>query len=43
MQDLSAANLQLIGIIQSSAEFRESLHLLRRGWRSDTLIHQDLK
>jgi hypothetical protein len=43
MQDLSAANLQLIGIIQSSAEFCETLRSLRNGWLSDTLIHHDLK
>jgi hypothetical protein len=43
VQDLSAANLRLIGIVQSSAEFRERLRLLRRGWRSDTLIHHDIK
>jgi hypothetical protein len=43
MQDLSAANLQLIGIIQSSAEFCESLRSLRHDWLSNTLIHHDLK
>jgi hypothetical protein len=43
LQDLSAAHLQLIRIIQSSAELREMLRDLRRDWRSDTLIHHDLK
>jgi hypothetical protein len=43
VHEISAANLQLIRIVQSSAEFRESLRSLRRDWRSDTLIHHDLK
>jgi hypothetical protein len=43
LQDFSAAHLQMIRIIQSTEELRETLRVLRSDWRSDTFIHHDLK
>jgi hypothetical protein len=42
-RDVSAANLQLIRIVQNTPEFPESLERLQQGWRVDGLIHNDLK
>jgi aminoglycoside phosphotransferase (APT) family kinase protein len=42
-RDASAANLELIGIVQNAEGVGERLDELRRGWRVETLIHQDAK
>jgi aminoglycoside phosphotransferase (APT) family kinase protein len=42
-RDASAANLELIGIVQNAEGVGERLDELRRGWRIETLIHQDAK
>jgi hypothetical protein len=42
-RDISAANLQLIRIVQNTLQFPELLDELRRAWRVDALIHNDLK
>ena len=42
-REVSSANLQLIRIIQSTAEFSRQLDELREGWRVDSLIHNDIK
>jgi thiamine kinase-like enzyme len=42
-RDVSNANLQLIRIVQQSSEFRQMLDELRQGWRTETLIHHDIK
>ena len=42
-REVSSANLQLIRIIQSTAEFPRQLDELREGWRPDSLIHNDIK
>ncbi len=39
----SAANLELIGIVQNAEGLGERLDELRQGWRVETLIHQDAK
>src|SRR5215207_3056 len=41
--DISGANLQLIRIVQNSAPLCQALDELRRGWRTETLIHCDIK
>jgi hypothetical protein len=40
---LSAANTQLLQIVQSYPEFQRTLDELRAEWRADQLIHGDLK
>jgi Ser/Thr protein kinase RdoA (MazF antagonist) len=40
---LSAANAQLLNIIQSYPEFQRTLDELRQEWRADRLIHGDVK
>lgn len=40
---LSAANSQLLSIIQKYPEFHQMLDILRRQWRADSLIHGDMK
>lgn len=42
-RDVSAANLELIKIVQSDDGLGERLDELRAGWRVETLIHQDVK
>jgi hypothetical protein len=42
-RDASAANLELIKILQSDEGIGERLDELRAGWRVETLIHQDVK
>jgi hypothetical protein len=42
-RDVSAANLQLIKLLQGSAEFCHLLDELREGWVEDVLIHNDIK
>ena len=42
-QDISSANVQLIKSVQRSAPFCRGLDELRRGWRTETLIHYDIK
>lgn len=42
-RDVSAANLELIKILQSAEELGERLDELRADWRIETLIHHDVK
>jgi Ser/Thr protein kinase RdoA (MazF antagonist) len=42
-RDVSAANLELIKIVQNADGLGERLDELRAGWRIEALIHQDLK
>jgi len=42
-QDISSANIQLIKTVQRSAPFCRSLDELRQEWRTETLIHYDIK
>jgi Ser/Thr protein kinase RdoA (MazF antagonist) len=42
-RDVSAANLELIKIVQNADGLGEVLDELRDGWRVETLIHQDAK
>lgn len=42
-RDVSEANLQLIRIVQHSAEFCQLLDDLRKDWSADRLIHHDIK
>lgn len=42
-RDISAANVELIKIVQNADGLGERLDALRRGWRAETLIHQDVK
>jgi aminoglycoside phosphotransferase (APT) family kinase protein len=42
-RDVSAANLELIKIVQNADGLGEALDELRAGWRVETLIHQDAK
>lgn len=42
-REASAANLELIKIIQNTEGVGERLDQLREGWRVETLIHQDVK
>jgi Ser/Thr protein kinase RdoA (MazF antagonist) len=42
-RDVSAANLELIKIVQNATGLGERLDELRAGWRVETLIHQDVK
>src|SRR5262249_54521831 len=42
-RDVSAANLQLIKLLQGADEFCRLLHELRAGWANDALIHGDVK
>jgi aminoglycoside phosphotransferase (APT) family kinase protein len=41
--DVSAANVELIKVVQRSPKFCRSLDELREGWRTETLIHSDIK
>src|SRR5215203_342990 len=41
--DISSANVQLIKAVQSSAPLCQALDELRRGWRTEALIHCDIK
>jgi hypothetical protein len=41
--DTSAAGLELVKLIQGTTGFGELLDELRRGWRAETLTHQDVK
>jgi hypothetical protein len=41
--DVSAANVELIKVVQQSSKFCRSLDELREGWRTETLIHSDIK
>jgi tRNA A-37 threonylcarbamoyl transferase component Bud32 len=43
MQNLSAANGQFMGILQSYPDFGQALDRIRAGWRRDALIHGDMK
>jgi hypothetical protein len=43
LRKISGANLQLVRILQSTPGFGPLLDDLRRGWRPQTLIHQDVK
>ena len=40
---LSAANTQVLGIVQGYPDFQQTLDGLRRNWRFDSLIHGDIK
>ncbi len=42
-RDVSAANLELIKIVQSAEDLGERLDGLHAGWRVEALIHQDVK
>jgi Ser/Thr protein kinase RdoA (MazF antagonist) len=42
-RDVSAAGLELIRIVQASEGFPEALERQRTTWRTDTLIHGDMK
>jgi Ser/Thr protein kinase RdoA (MazF antagonist) len=42
-RDVSAANLELIKILQAADGLGDRLDELRDGWRVETLMHQDLK
>ncbi len=42
-RDVSAANLELIKIVQNAEGVDERLDELRAGWQVETLIHQDVK
>jgi thiamine kinase-like enzyme len=42
-RDVSAANLQLIKLLQGADEFCRLLDELRAGWANDALIHGDVK
>jgi len=42
-RDASAANLELIGVVQAAEGLGDRLDELREGWRVETLIHQDAK
>lgn len=42
-RDASAANLELIRIVQNAEGMGDRLDELRQGWRVETLIHQDAK
>jgi Ser/Thr protein kinase RdoA (MazF antagonist) len=42
-RDSSAANLQLIAVVQNAEGLGERLDELRQGWRVETLIHADAK
>lgn len=42
-REISGANLKVIGIIQRFGEFGELLDRLRRTWRTESLIHFDMK
>jgi len=42
-KEVSAANLQLIKIVQGCPEFCACLDGLRHDWRADRLIHRDIK
>lgn len=41
--DVSAANVELIKVVQRSPKFCRSLDELRESWRTETLIHSDIK
>ena len=43
LRQISGANIELIKLIQHSAELCEFLDAMRAGWRSDALIHFDIK
>lgn len=40
---LSAANAQILSIVQGYPDFQQTLDGLRQGWRFDSLIHGDIK
>jgi hypothetical protein len=40
---LSAANAQILNIVQGYPDFQQTLDGLRQGWRFDSLIHGDIK
>ncbi len=42
-RDVSAANLEVIKIVQRTPRFGDRLDELRAGWRKEALIHQDVK
>jgi aminoglycoside phosphotransferase (APT) family kinase protein len=42
-QRISSADLQLIRIVQHSAEFRKLLNDLRQDWQAEAFIHRDIK
>lgn len=42
-RDVSAAGLELIRIVQGSEGFPQALERLRTQWRTDTLVHGDVK
>lgn len=41
--DVSAANVELIKVVQNSPKFCRNLDELREDWRTETLIHSDIK
>ena len=43
LNSLSGASLRLLETIQQQADIAAALHELRRSWRRDALIHNDLK
>ncbi|HEX8720598.1 MAG TPA: phosphotransferase, partial [Pyrinomonadaceae bacterium] len=40
---LSAANAQVLNIVQTYPDFQQTLDRMRQGWRFDSLIHGDIK
>jgi hypothetical protein len=43
LQNASGANLEMLRLIQHSAEFCRQLEMLGQGWRAEALIHNDFK
>lgn len=43
LRDTSSANLQVVRIVQNTPGFAESLDRLRDNWRTDSIIHNDVK
>jgi hypothetical protein len=43
LQDVSAGNQQLLGILKQYPEFGRTLDQLAAGWRQESLIHGDIK
>lgn len=43
LREISRANLELMKVLQSSAELCQNLDEVRQGWRVDAFIHRDIK
>ena len=43
LQEISGANIRLIKVVQSSAEFCQMLYALRERWKPEAFIHQDIR